>query len=221
MTILLSPASYQFTEFHDLLLPQLPGCTVAMLNLNLREVIRDFCVRTGAWNQALTAVDTVASQAAYALTVPADSEIVRLTKLTVNDVFLWRYKDDADPGNTTEDEPEYVSEEPPFTMSLDLATITLATDEIPTAAVTGGLVVEGALKPTMSPATLPAFLVQEYGETLRYGVLSRLMRMGKKPWSDRELAVDYEARWNSGLNFAAYRAQTGSTRKRLRVKKYG
>lgn len=221
MTIILSPSgSYQFTEFHDLLLPELPGCTVALLNLHLRQVIREFCAKTGAWRESLTAVDTVAAQAAYTLTLPADSELVRVTKLTVNSVFLWRHQDRKPAGTDTDVEPEYTIDEPPFTLDENLSIITLATDEIPAAAATGGLVVEAALKPTDTCISIPAFLFTQYSEALRYGTLARLMKM-KKPWGDRPLALDYEARWLSALNLAAYQAQVGNTRRPLRTKPQG
>lgn len=207
-------------EYHDLLLPELPGCTVAMVNLHLRETAREFCTRTSAWRQALTAINTVASQAAYALATPADSELVRVTELTVNAVLLWRHNAREQAGVDSDDLPAYGIDEPPFTLDGNLTTLTLATDEIPDAAVTGGLVVVAALKPTAAAATLPDFLLTQHSEAIRYGVLATLMKM-KKPWGDRPLAMDYESRWHSALNFAAYQAQVGNTRQPLRVKKHG
>jgi hypothetical protein len=208
-------------EFHDLLLPELPGCTVAMVNLHLREAAREFCAKTSAWRQALTAVDTVAGQAGYVLATPAESELVRVTELTVNDILLWRHSAIERAATDSEDLPKYDIDETPFTLDANLTTITLAADEIPTAAVTGGLAVTAALKPTAAAANLPDFLLVHHSEAIRHGTLQRLMRMAKKPWTDRPLAVDYESRWHSALNFAAYQAQVGYTRRPLRVTKHG
>lgn len=209
------------SAFHDLLLPELPGCTVAMVNLHLRETAREFCRRTSAWRETLTAVNTVAAQAGYAIAAPANGEIVRITKLTVNGILLWRHSDHNRAGTDSEVDPKYGIDEPPFTFDENLTTITLATDEIPDAAEVGGLVVEAALKPTADAATLPDFLLTQHSEAIRYGTLSRLMMMSKKPWTDRPLAAEYSQRWHSELNFAAYQAQVGNTRQPLRVKKYG
>lgn len=213
--------SKPLADFHDLLLPELPGCTVAMVNFQLRETARELCHRTSAWREPLTAVDTVAAQAAYTLTAPADSELVRVTKLTVNDILLWRLTDRKPSGTDSETEPTYGIDEPPFTLDENLTQIVLATDEIPAAAVTGGLAVEAALKPTAAAATLPDFLLTQCSEALRYGTLSRLMLMAKKPWTDRPLATEYGQRWNAALNFAAYQAQVGNTRRPLRTKNWG
>ena len=206
------------TDFHDLLLPELPGCTVAMVNLHLRETAREFCRKTSAWRQALTAVNTVAGQAAYTLATPADSQLVRITELTVNGVLLWRDRE-TEKADSTAVEPKYGVTAPPFDLSADLTQLTLHADEVPTAAVTGGLVVTAALAPTATAATVSDFLLTQYSEALRYGTLSRLMLMAKKPWTDRPLAGVYEQRWHEALNFAAYQAGVGNTRRLLRVRK--
>lgn len=206
-------------EFHDLLLPELPGCTVAMVNKHLREVACDFCERTATWRQTLTAVDTVAAQATYTLATPAESQLVRVAEVTVNGLLLWR-RDLRERADRSEVRPKYDLDEPPFELSAGLATITLDRDEIPTASVTGGLVVVAVLKPTEAANNLPDFLLTEYRDAIRLGTLSRLMRM-KKPWGDRPLAMDYEARWNQAVNFAAYQAEVGNNRRPLRTKKAG
>lgn len=206
--------------FHDLLMPELPGCSVAMVNLHLRETAREFCMKTSAWRQTLTAIDLVAAQASYALVTPTDSEVVRITQVTANSELLWRDSDADVIGDTQSADPKYLRDEPPFTLIDTLATITLVTDEVPTASVTAGLTVIAALKPTATAATLPDFLFTQYSDAMRYGTLSRLMVMGKKPWGDRPLAIAYDGRYQSALNFAAYQAAVGNSRKPLRVKKW-
>ena len=207
------------SDFHDLLLPELPGCTVAMVNKNLREAAREFCDRTGLWRQSLTAIDTVAAQATYALATPTDSQLVRISEITVNSLLLWRLSR-RERADWSELCPKYDLDEPPFVLSAGLTTITLDRDEIPTASVVGGLVVEATLTPTPTAATLPDFLLSKYSEAIRYGTLSRLMKM-KKPWGDRPLAMDYQTRWNQALNFGGYQAEVGNTRRPLRTKKAG
>lgn len=206
-------------DFYDLLLPELPGCSTGLVDLHLREVARDFCSKTGQWRQALTAIDLVADQAAYTVATPASSELVRVTALTVSDELLWQLSDRNADRSDVGEHAKYVPNEPPFSLSADLTQITLV--EVPTAAVVGGLEITAALKPTAFAATLPDFLKAQYSEAIRFGVLSRLMAMGKKPWTDRELAMAYDSRWSSQLNFAAYQATVGNTREPLRVTKWG
>lgn len=207
------------TAFHDNLLPELPGCTAAMVDFHLRAAAREFCRKTSAWRQTLTAIDTVAGQAAYTLLLPADSQLVRVTELSVAAVLLWRDRDVEPPADANAVRPKYGVTEPPFSLDANLTTLTLGTDEIPTAAVTGGLLVVAALTPTAAAAAVPDFLLSQYSEALRFGTLFRLMAMGKKSWTDRELAVEYRTNWNAQLNLAAYQAQVGNTRHQLRTRK--
>lgn len=208
-------------EFYDLLLPEVPGCTTAMLDLHLRETARAFCQQTSAWKLPFDAVNLVASRATYDLEPSEpEAEVVRVIKLTLNGELMWEDTDREQRGINVI-EPKYVRNEPPFTLSPDLLEITLMADEVPTAAVAGGMVIVGAMKPTARAGRLPDFLKGQYSDAMRYGTLARLMAMAKKPWTDRALASAYLGMWNEQLNFAAYQAQVGNTREKLRVKKWG
>lgn len=207
------------SDFYDLLLPELPGCATALVDLHLREVAREFCTKTSIWRQDLTAINLVASQAAYAVATPASSELVRITQLTVAGELLWQLSDRNVERQQDGVAAKYNTNEPPFSLSADFAQITLM--EVPTEALTGGLEITAALQPTSSAATLPDFLKTQHSEAIRFGVLSRLMAMGKKPWTDRELSAAYDVRWNAKLNFAAYQATVGNTREPIRTKKWG
>lgn len=212
--------SKALAEFHDYLLPELPGCTVDMVNFNLRETARQFCQQTSAWRLPFDNVNLVAAQATYDLEPSEpESEVVRIVELTVNSILLWTETDREQYSQLAID-PKYARNEPPFSLSPDLLEITLIDDEVPSASVTAGLQVVGAMKPSQKAASLPDFLLSQYSEALRFGTLSRLLAMGNKPWSDRQLASGYMGEWNKALNFAAYQVQTGNTRAPLRVRKW-
>ncbi|MCY1167579.1 hypothetical protein D9M73_75470 [compost metagenome] len=211
--------SKPLADFYDLLLPELPGCPVALLDLHLVLAARQFCSQSSAWREPFTPLDLVAGQADYYLDPPeTQSEVVRLTSLTINDTLLW-LDSDAEQLSITARCPKYRRNEPPFTLGNDLRTMTLMVDEVPTAAVTAGMVVEGAMQPKQGADRLPDLLLIQYSEAMRYGTLARLMVMAKKPWTDRDLAREYLVGWNGAMNYAAYQAQVGNTRQHLRSKK--
>lgn len=210
--------SHPLSAFYPLLLPELPSCPEPMMDLHLREVARAFCVQTGAWSVPFDAIDLVALQASYDIDAPeSDAVVTRVTKLTVNGVLLWS-DSDAAPGEVA---PKYLRDEPPFTVSNDLSEITLTAEEVPTAAVSGGLQLVGSLQPSITATTLPDFLLTVYSDAMRFGTLARLMVMGNKPWTDRVLAGDYRTQWEQKVGYAAYQADSGNTRKTLRVRKWG
>ncbi len=213
----------KLSAFYPLIIPEVIGVTDPLVDLHLREVARDFCSRTSAWRMPFDDINLIAGQATYDLdTSEADSEVVRVTKITVNGELLWDESEDAPHSrrshSVAHDHPKYLRTEPPFSLSPDLKEITLMADEVPTAVVTMKIV--GAMKPTSTAATLPDFLRDQYSEVIRFGTMARLMAMGNKEWTDRPLAAAYESKWNQALGFAAYQAQVGNTRKPLRVKKW-
>lgn len=210
------------SEFYDLMLPELPGCTTDMLDLQLRQVARELCDRTSAWRQAIDPISLVAGQGTYDLDSPeTKSDIVRLTKLSIGSTLLWQDKEEDERTCSTTETPKYTRNEPPFSLSPDLLELTLIAAEVPAADLASGLTGEAALKPSLDATTLPDFLKTQHSETMRFGVLSRLMLMGGKKWTDRPLAAEYRTEWNKALNFAAYQGQVGNTRQRLRVRKWG
>jgi hypothetical protein len=209
----------EFSAFHDLLLPEVPGCTTALLDFQLRQVARDFCTRTSAWDTEFDPIELVPGQAAYDLfPTDNDAQTVRLISLVADGKLLWK-STDPEVKQVTQTHAVYACTEPPFALSNDMLQIVLADYQVPTAA--GLLLVTGAVKPTLKAETLPDLLQSQFSEAMRVGVLARLMAMMKKPWTDRELSAKYASDWNAAVNFAAYQVQTGFTRAPLRVRKYG
>lgn len=211
-------ATVAFSVFYDHLLPELKGCTTAMVDLHLLHTARDYCERTSAWRASLTSLNSAADTAAYTLTLASGSELVRLTKLTIDDELLWDLDWTPD---SQGDEPKYDKGEPPFSLDILNATITLLEDEVPDAAGTANIEMNAALKPAFAATTLPDFLKFQHLEAMRTGTLQRLMQMGGKPWTDRQLAAKYAADYQSMCIVASTAAKRGNTRAPLRSRKWG
>jgi hypothetical protein len=207
------------SAFYDLVMPELPGIETNLVDFHLVWLARDLCERASIWRADFDPADTVALQATYDVDPSeSQSETVRLTKLSVNGSLLWdqSWKEDT-PGCT----PRYDSAEPPFTLSDDMSEITLIDPEIPDAAVAGGLVLTGAMKPQVGATQLPDILLGDHAECIRFGTLARLMRMSKKPWSDPQLAMQYQRDFEDQAQFSATVAQRGNTRAPLRTRMVG
>lgn len=213
-----------FSAFYDHILPELDGCTTANVDLHLLLVARDFCERTRCWRVDFTAVDTVADQAAYTLVIGVSAtQLVAVHKLTVNDTLLyndqWRENVRSDSDATdAEDEPEYDRGDPPFTISADLATITLSENETPGESSTGGLEITGSIQPSLAATTLPDFLLNRYAEAMRTGVLARLMAQANRPWSAPAQSALYRSDYERFVQLAAAQAQRGNQRALLRTR---
>lgn len=193
-----------------------------MLDMHLLAVAREFCHVTKAWRLPFDDVNTVANVATYDLeSSESQSEPVMVHKLTVNGIILW---DDKSSENrkalSLVDRPKYQRDDPPFELSIDLKQITLLGVEVPTTSQVKGLKIEGSMKPKHNATQLPDFFASTHLETIRVGVLSRLMFM-KKPWGDVGQANFYTAQYNKNVALAAYNGQVGNTNRPLRVKKWG
>lgn len=198
-----------FSAFYDHLLPELPGCTTAFLDLHLRQVARDFCERTSAWRGDTSPVDPDGAELTYALVLPEDKvDLVRLSKFTVNGVLWWQDRI-ADPRECAE-AARFGPGNPPFTLDADSELYTMR--ELPD----GAMVFTAAMKPSLAATSLPDLLLNQHLESLRAGVFSRLMRMGGKKWSNPPLAVAYESEFTRRMNRAALTAARDNVRGPLR-----
>jgi hypothetical protein len=211
-------ATVAFSVFYDHILPELPKCTTGMVDLHLLHTARDFCEKTSAWRFPFT-VSGVADEDTYDISVPdTASEIVRVTRMVVDDELLW----DVDwTPDSQGDAPKYDRAEPPFSINNLNTELVFLEDEIPTAAGTDNIELTAALKPGFSATVLPDFLKFQHLEAMRTGVLSRLMRMGAKPWTNVPLAVEYGRDYQRACLAASTAAKRGNTRAPLRSRKWG
>ena len=208
-------------KFYDLLLPELPGITTAMLDYHIIETVREFLQKTDAWREDVT-LDLFAGQSGYELTYFIQTLqvfVLKVFSISINESLLWVYDDSDIP--LSETAPRYKSSEPPFSIDTNSNLIILDADNTPKNSITRGLKVNASFMVLFGNAsqTFPAFILRQHSETIRCGTLARLMLM-KKPWGDRELAMKYEQRWREGLAYAGYQGAVGNTSRKLRVKKW-
>jgi hypothetical protein len=205
-----------FSKFYDALLPELPGCPLKLVDHHLLMVARDVCERSSCWLETFPDIPAEVGVAIYYLPVPEEkAELVAVRELRMAGDLQWRAVDPPTPPRTSgvvQEQPRFPVGKPPFSVSQDREQITLI--EPPT----GDLSIVGTMRPTLDATVLPDVLYLQTLEAVRMGVLSRLLRMGGKPWTDRDLAVDYETSYNTALNAAASDAAQGNTRSMLRTR---
>ena len=211
--------------FYDLIMPELPGISTALVDQYLIQMAREICEHSRAWREDFDATDAFAGQATYDVFAPeTKAELVAVHKLTVGSVLLFddswrmpitRYELD------TADAPKYRKDNPPFSISADLTQLTLIDDEIPSADAVGSILITGSMKPAMDATSLPDWLYVVHARTLKSAVLSALMAQAGKPWSAPAQSGLYAADYASRLQFAATNAQTGNTRRVLRTRQSG
>jgi len=160
------------------------GCmesfTGANVALELRRAARKFCRQTGALTEELAAIDLVAGQTDYTLSVGTGYELRRVRKAVLQDRTLgsWEYE-----------------------LVRSTGKLRLAAE--PASAEDDALVVTCTVAPLLTiAADLPGWFEQTWGDAIEAGALARLLAMRKKPWADPEGAAEARDEWAAGIGAA-------------------
>jgi hypothetical protein len=162
------------------MMDELPGIDNYTMLQHLQQAQRKFCDETNAWRETLAAINLVADQANYTCSPSWDCRIKAVTEVWI------RSSDDVtnDLEGTQQDEDYYKFIRPD--------TLTLATDIIPSAAVTDGLLVTVVLVPEVTQSgtnVISLEFLNDYCEGIMERAFYTLKMMPKQRWSDPAKAM--------------------------------
>lgn len=210
-----------FDQLLPEILPDVPGCADPIAIRAIRNAVVEFCERTALYRSTLAAIDVVADTAEYALAAPAGYAVVDVRRATLDGypltfksqdqldrewnedargMALYLYHRKVGEGLDAKSWQTAVSDRPQTYFMTNPSTIRLV--GIPTTAITGGLLVTVALKPTPAATQIVDWLYNDYYRTLAYGALAELLKLPKKPWTDMALASHYHRLFNEGIEKA-------------------
>jgi hypothetical protein len=87
-----------WSEFYDYLLPDVPGCELAMADLRIKMAVRDFAKRTHIWQAAMPAITALANTTEYQFNEPY-IEVIKLLSASVNGEHIPASVETDLPGN--------------------------------------------------------------------------------------------------------------------------
>lgn len=178
-----------WADFHDDLLPELPGIPTDLVTQHLRRTAIDFCNRTHAYIVTAAAVNIVAGTSTYNLVSPdTGTEVVAVHSAWIEEnplgmttpTLLSTYHTYW-PGDTADVPGSY--------FHTNDQTITLYPE--PERSITGGLEMKLILRPTLAATSIVTWLGTRYYDALLSGTKSSLMAMGSKPWSNPDESRRY------------------------------
>ena len=194
------------SEMYQHVMQELPGCSKIMIMRTVVEVIRDWCMRTQAWEEDLDAVDIEDGVKNYDLDSPIeDTQVIGL---------VFRPSDDVGVKN----DGRLLSAGTEYTISMDKDIITLYSE--PTADNSAALEMPAALALTIAAtedSEVPDRLYTDWHQVWARGVMSRLMAMRKKKWTDKDTARLYDHDYRDGINRAIIERTRGRTNRPLKV----
>ena len=203
-----------WASFAPLMTMRLPGCPAFSLEDACRWAAIEFYRTSRAWREAKTTLTTtVAAQANYTITNTAGQEMCGLPAVWVNDVEVG----ETLPGAAND---HYIGEKSDtFTVGVTGGTtITLTPPP-----VSAGLVIDAevAYQPTESSTGIPDYLFYKHREAIVEKALAELMKQKNKDWSDPNMAILCEAKYNIKANtFSSDNGPLRRTPLRVRLSAY-
>ena len=182
------------------------------------ETTREFCREARYWREDLTAVDTVVDQHTYALTIPADSEVVDFADVYYMDKRSLTAKTGLQLNGVNE-QWRTQNGEPYYYMRVDNLSIRLV--YIPQSVETGAIQVRAILQPAFTATTIDDKILDDYDEAIIYGTLYRILRTPGRVWTDLKVAAFYGGLFQEALDNASAKGVDERTKAVARKVSYG
>lgn len=200
------------SDFYDQVVPEIPGAVLSLVDQEIRNSAIDYLSRTRAWQETIT--DTlVAGEPEYSIDYPNDALFHEVREVLIDDKPITPFT----PEQLTLQVPTWRTETGVVVNYTVWDEASIFLYRIPD---TGGQALQAdvVFLPTEDANRLPDFLLtRKHIIAVAKGAKYRLMYMGKKPWTDRDLAQKYEQDVNALIGGEAFRVAQGKTRLPARV----
>ncbi|HJT51957.1 MAG TPA: hypothetical protein VJ734_08465, partial [Nitrosospira sp.] len=192
----------------DLVMPELPGCPLAVADSALRQAAITFCEQSLAWQSAHPDISITSGVAEYSLAPPEGTVVHTITCATLNG-------EEIEPvGPLSIPVTHWRSQAGKVRYMLSGPTsVTLMPD--PYAA--GTLTMIAVLKPSAVSTGIDNNLFNEYREAIVHGALARLMLSPRKPYTNPQLAAYHHQQFAIKTATAGMRAARNNARTPLQT----
>lgn len=177
-----------FDDFYDHVLPYLPGAEKPIVDFHIRRAVREFLKRTTVWREVFS-FNTMIDEATYQLN-PTQGAVGTVMNVSID--TRW-----ARPLAENKRDPYRSAGKPDSWYSLLPSVITLfpkPNAEVP-------VLVEAAITVPLdsNDMFIPDNIMEEHAEAIAAGVISAMMLMPGKPWSQREAGAMYGRTFGSAI----------------------
>lgn len=212
MALNLNYGMVKLSEFFNHVLPEIQGYVTSLVEQEIRQSAIDYCRRTRIWQETVNDV-IVANENTYSIDYPNDAMFYEPREVMIDGKPITPFTLDQ----LTLQVPTWRTETGLVSKYTVVDESSIMTYRIPD--VSGSaLQVEAVFLPTEQAIRLPDFLLNRHHViAIAKGAKSRLMYMGKKPWTDRDLAQKYERDVDSLIGVESLRVGQGKTRLPARV----
>ena len=173
------------TAYSDLLptmVPELPGCSEAMITQALLDAGRTFCTETEVWQKELAAINIVASQAQYGLDPAEVTDVSNAQPEPEVKKISWVKISDAQQEVYTYKLAKYTGAALSAPAQTPQYAVEFLTDYVPDTAISAGLVVKVVLAPNWNSSYISSYVLSGYGQGIAALAKQNLMLMPGKRW---------------------------------------
>lgn len=190
-----------------------PGCPRAMVIEAIRSKAIEFCDRSRFWRKELDGFYTVADDEEYDIETPVETAIADILLIKVDGHELSpKTQDEIEADNN---EWRDSSGRPDVFFLRDTKTAVFV--PIPDSQYAVRVLV--ALKPTQAAQGVDEIVFEEHKDTIMHGALAYLMQMPEKTWTNPNLSIFHQGKYDEAVTKAKNKADRGyALRKTFRVK---
>lgn len=179
----------QIEDLLQFVLPYAPGCAEPTAVQHLIMAATTFCERTRCWRHVDTF--TTNDDCHQIMAVPGQALLHEIQWAKFNEKDLEPVVPKSDNYHTNTDdtysEPRYITQVNPTCISIE-----------PHAE--GELTVSMYLKPAHTADMLPDFMISHYGYDLAHGALSTLLLIPNQPFTNPQMAIAFDVKFNQALD---------------------
>lgn len=189
------------SAFYPMIAPDVLGCPSITIDSAINRAAIEFCGKALVWQDALTVVVLSPGVWSYALTLPAQSQLVVLQSVKLGTRELAAVADARGqiPWGEADGEPMR------YALLADFGQILV--DPAPLEA--SSLTLRAALAPKLTATSLPDLLADRHFEAIAAGAKAILMRMPEKSWTNFQASQFYEGEFKERTSKARIEAEYG------------
>ncbi len=199
-------------DFYPEVLSCASGLGDPVADANIRLALEEFCRKTLFWQYTPAAINVVATTHTYALAPPANTLVANVVYAAVNGIVL----DPASADQMDLEWPKRRTKYPQMTSSASTPWREETNDQaylyhlpdpkniriipIPTVAITGGLTMILALRPTRTATTVDDLLFEEAYEAIAHGAKARILAIPNRIWTDYPAAAYFREMFEQDIS---------------------
>lgn len=203
-----------YSDFLDYVLPDAPSCSQRLARDRIRLAAIEFCIKSKLYRSDFT-MNLVAAQKDYVVAVTAGTVVSDVLRVKAGEITLAPATPSWLDENVTGWRTDAGATSYYYLPGLNDNTVRLV--QTPEEAITNGLELTAALKPTLASTTCPDFLRDKYSEEIAHGALAKILAIAKKPWTDFGAAKYHLTQFNTAIGVADVEAYRSGTRQILTI----